>query len=58
MLLAASYGHLYVELLNQDHALLAGTMLLFASLATAMYLTRNIDWFRLTSPRTDGAGRS
>lgn len=55
-LLAALYGYLYVVLLNQDHALLAGTTLLFAALATVMYLTRNIDWFALTALRAEGSG--
>lgn len=53
VLLAALYGYLYVVLLNQDHALLAGTTLLFAALATVMYLTRNIDWFALTARRAE-----
>jgi inner membrane protein len=53
LLLAALYGYLYIVLLNQDHALLAGTTLLFASLATVMYLTRNIDWFALTARRVE-----
>lgn len=51
LLLATLYGYLYIVLMNQDHALLAGTALLFAALATVMFLTRNIDWFEMTAKR-------
>ena len=42
--IAALYGCLYLILQLEDYALLAGSLLLFAALATIMYLTRNIDW--------------
>jgi inner membrane protein len=42
--LAASYGLLYVILLSQDYALLFGSLLLFAILATLMLATRRLDW--------------
>lgn len=38
------YGYLYMLLVNQDFALLAGSIGLFAALAGVMYLTRNIQW--------------
>jgi inner membrane protein len=44
--LAALYGLLYVILNAEDYALLIGSAVLFAALATTMYLTRNIDWYR------------
>lgn len=42
--LAASYGALYVILLSEDYALLFGSLLLFAILATLMLTTRKVDW--------------
>jgi inner membrane protein len=42
--LAVSYGLLYVILLSQDYALLFGSLLLFAVLATLMLATRRLDW--------------
>jgi inner membrane protein len=42
--LAASYGLLYVILGSQDYALLFGSLLLFAILATLMLATRRLDW--------------
>ena len=47
--LAALYGVLYGVLLSEDNALLMGTMLLFAALASAMLATRRLDWYRLTA---------
>ena len=38
------YGYLYTLLINQDYALLAGSVGLFLLLGTVMYLTRKIDW--------------
>jgi inner membrane protein len=46
-LLAALYGYLYLVLHLQDLALLAGSLVVAASLAAIMYLTRNVDWFSL-----------
>ena len=43
-LLAALYGVLYVLLSLEAYSLLIGSLLLFAALATVMYLTRDIDW--------------
>ncbi|MBL8515367.1 MAG: cell envelope integrity protein CreD [Betaproteobacteria bacterium] len=41
------YLALYGLLLSEDNALVLGTLLLFAALATVMVLTRKVDWFRL-----------
>ncbi|HKD22462.1 MAG TPA: cell envelope integrity protein CreD [Rhizomicrobium sp.] len=45
IVLAALYGLLYVILNAEDYALLIGSAVLFAALATTMYLTRRIDWY-------------
>ena len=52
VLLAILYGYLYVTLQLESYALLMGSIGLFATLATAMYFTRKIDWYalRLNSP--------
>ena len=41
------YGYLYTLLINQDYALLAGSIGSFLLLATIMFLTRKIDWYSL-----------
>ncbi len=46
--LAALYGVLYVVLQSEQHALLAGSLLIFASLAAVMLLTRNVQWHQLS----------
>ncbi|KQN26673.1 colicin resistance protein [Sphingomonas sp. Leaf33] len=43
-LLGALYGVLYVLLSLEEFSLLIGSVLLFAALASIMYLTRNIEW--------------
>lgn len=46
-LLAIVYGYLYLTLSSEDHALLLGSVLLFAALAGAMIVTRRFDWYGL-----------
>ena len=46
IMLGTLYALLYVILNAEDYALLIGSAVLFAALATTMYLTRNIDWYR------------
>jgi len=41
------YGALYVLLLREQTALVLGTVLLFAVLATVMVVTRKLDWYGL-----------
>ena len=41
------YGVLYGLLLSEDNALVMGSLLLFASLAAIMVLTRKVDWYDL-----------
>lgn len=58
-LFAALYGALYVLLQSEDHALLLGSLLVFAVLAAVMLLTRKLDWGalsgRLRQPFADPA---
>ena len=42
--LSLLYGFLYMLLVNQGYALLAGSLGLFGALAVVMYLTRNVEW--------------
>ncbi|MDP3963760.1 MAG: cell envelope integrity protein CreD [bacterium] len=46
-LLFLLYSYLYVIVQLEDLALLYGSILLFMLLALTMYLTRNIDWYRI-----------
>jgi inner membrane protein len=51
--LALLYGALYGLLQSEDHALAAGSALLFGLTALVMLLTRNVDWYALGA-RTEG----
>ena len=53
--LSALYGLLYVLLRMEDHALLMGSLLVFACVASAMIATRRVDWYSLTA-NPSGAG--
>jgi len=46
-LLFGLYSFMYVLLENEDYALLLGSIALFAIVAAVMYLTRNVDWYRI-----------
>lgn len=46
-LLLGLYAFLYILLQSEDFALLVGSLLLFAVVAAAMYLTRKIDWYAI-----------
>jgi inner membrane protein len=47
-LLAGLYTFLYVTLRAEQYAMLIGSVALFVILATVMYLTRRLDWYRVT----------
>ncbi len=47
LLQAAAHGAFYVPARNEDHALLIGAIVLFAALATVMWLARRTDWHAL-----------
>ena len=42
------YIYLYILLMIEDYALLAGSIGLFVALAAIMFLTRKVDWYSLT----------
>jgi inner membrane protein len=44
---ALLYAYLYTLLVNEDYALLAGSVGLFAILAAIMYATRHVDWYAI-----------
>jgi len=46
---AMLYGYLYVLLVNEDYALLIGSIGLFLILGVVMYATRNVDWYSVGS---------
>lgn len=46
-MLTILYGFLYILLQNQDYALLIGSVGLFLIIAAVMYLTRNVNWYRI-----------
>lgn len=48
--LVALYGFLFVVMRSQDYALLLGSVLTFAALASVMWSTRRVDWNRLGTP--------
>lgn len=48
-ILTGLYGYLYVLLMNQDYALLIGSIGLFLILVLVMYLTRKVDWYSIGS---------
>ena len=52
--LALLYGLLYVLLRSEDHALIMGSLLVFASLAVAMIATRKVDWYAVGNPAPGG----
>jgi inner membrane protein len=45
--LTALYGALYGILASEDNAMLMGSLLVFGLLATAMIVTRKVDWYAL-----------
>ncbi len=45
--IALLYGLLYALLQMEQNALVIGSVMLFAALATVMMLTRRIDWYAL-----------
>lgn len=49
-LLAGLYATLYILLSLEAYSLLIGSILLFAALASIMYLTRKLDWAGLRDP--------
>jgi inner membrane protein len=55
-ILGLVHGWMYLLLQMEDYVLVAGSLGLFAALVTVMYVTRNIDWYRVGQPvETDRA---
>ena len=52
IMLIALYSALYGLLVSEDNALLLGSLLVFALIAIAMVLTRNVDWYGVGAPET------
>jgi inner membrane protein len=42
---ALLYAYLYLLLMNEDYALVIGSVGLFAILGAIMYATRRVDWY-------------
>lgn len=55
IILVVLYSYLYFVLRLEDYALLFGSLLIFVLLATIMYLTRNVNWFELSSRNKEEA---
>jgi len=49
-ILGLVHGWMYLLLQMEDYVLVAGSLGLFAALVTVMYVTRNIDWYRVGQP--------
>lgn len=47
--LALLYGVLFGLLQSEDHALVAGSILLFGLMTLVMFMTRKVDWYALTT---------
>ena len=54
-MMGAVYALLYVMVIGEDYSLLVGSVVLFAMLALAMVLTRNVDWYQLQVVRPSQA---
>jgi inner membrane protein len=52
--LALIHGWMYLLLQMEDYVLVSGSLGLFAALVTVMYVTRNVDWFRIGQPAESG----
>jgi inner membrane protein len=57
---ALLYAYLYTLLMNEDYALLAGSIGLFLILAAIMHATRHVDWYSIgaQTPEPRGPARS
>lgn len=52
-IVAVLYAMLYTLLQMEDYALLVGSVMLFVALASAMYLTRRVNWYTVGSSEED-----
>jgi inner membrane protein len=61
IVLTGLYAYLFTLLQDQNYALLIGSISLFFMLSAVMYITRNIDWYKLTPlplPKSETAEQS
>ncbi|HEX6535907.1 MAG TPA: cell envelope integrity protein CreD [Gemmatimonadaceae bacterium] len=54
---ALLYGYLYLLLMNEDYALLIGSVGLFVILGAIMFVTRQVDWYAAGTREPLGAGQ-
>lgn len=47
VILSALYALLYVILIQEDYAMLVGSLLIFGALGVTMFVTRRMDWYRV-----------
>jgi inner membrane protein len=55
---ALLYAYLYILLINEDYALLIGSLGLFGILAAIMYVTRRVDWYAVRTRSSVSSGPS
>ena len=51
------YAYLYLLLMNEDYALLIGSVGLFAILGAIMYATRRVDWYAVGPGASEPTGQ-
>lgn len=56
LIFAAIYGLLYVLMMQEDYALLIGSVTAFLAIALMMILTRNVDWYGGEAAAGEGKG--
>jgi inner membrane protein len=47
VVLTLLYGLLYIILIQEDYALLVGSLLIFSALGITMFVTRRMDWYQI-----------
>lgn len=55
---ALLYGYLYLLLMNEDYALLIGSVGLFVILGAIMFVTRRVDWYAVGTREPLGVGQT
>jgi inner membrane protein len=55
---ALLYGYLYLLLMNEDYALLIGSVGLFVILGAIMFVTRRVDWYAVGTREPSGVGQA
>lgn len=55
---ALLYGYLYLLLMNEDYALLIGSVGLFVILGAIMFVTRRVDWYAAGTRESSSVGQT